>query len=86
MKFRCLCGMDVATEGSLVWEGFMGSQGRNINVPAYLFRTSVNADVRGAPRQEVLSTGRYLLVDVTCRACCTLLGWQYLEAEKEDQK
>ena len=56
------------------------------NHPALLFRRSVNLDPAGAPREEVLSTGRYTLQDVACRACSAQLGWQYVMAEAEDQK
>ena len=34
---------------------------------------------------QVLSTGRYTLADVSCRACCITLGWQYLAAESQEQ-
>ena len=29
-------------------------------------------------RQQSLSTGRYTLQDVRCRACCASLGWKYV--------
>lgn len=35
---------------------------------------------------QVLSTGRYTLTDVSCRACCITLGWQYLAAESQEQR
>jgi hypothetical protein len=35
---------------------------------------------------QVLSTGRYTLADVRCRACCITLGWQYLAAESREQQ
>jgi len=81
VKYACHCGVDVASESLVVWEGFMGT-----NVPALLFRTSVNVDFCGQRRAELLSTGRYVLVDVKCRCCGAQLGWRYLEADKEDQK
>jgi hypothetical protein len=70
---------DVASEGALIWEGFMGLQ-----TPALLFRTTVNLAAPPAcgERREQLSTGVYKLQDVACRACCAVLGWKYLEAER----
>ena len=44
--------------------------------PALLFRTAVNLEPCGAVRQEVLSTGKYLLQDMRCRACHVPVGWQ----------
>lgn len=51
------------------------------HTPALLFRSAVNCSPTGAPRTETLSTGRYDLVDVACRACGAALGWRYLRAE-----
>lgn len=34
----------------------------------------------GAERRERLSTGRYTLIDISCRGCCSKLGWHYLAA------
>ncbi|KAL4519537.1 hypothetical protein Ndes2526B_g01875 [Nannochloris sp. 'desiccata'] len=80
-KYACKCGLDVAGEESLVWEGIMGS-----NHPALLFRRSVNLDSFGPKREECLSTGKYVLQDVACRACSANLGWKYVHAEAQDQK
>ena len=38
------------------------------------------------PCLQTLSTGAYTLVDVRCRACRVVLGWQYLAAESPEQK
>jgi Yippee zinc-binding/DNA-binding /Mis18, centromere assembly len=56
------------------------------NLPALLFRRSVNLDPSGPQREESLSTGKYILQDVACRACSTQLGWQYVAAEAQEQK
>jgi hypothetical protein len=48
--------------------------------PAVLLRETVNVEADGATRSERLSTGRYTLVDVSCRGCGTVLGWRYEEA------
>ena len=48
--------------------------------PAVLLRETVNVDQCGEERKERLSTGRYTLVDITCRGCSKKLGWHYLEA------
>ncbi len=56
------------------------------NHPALLFRRSVNLDPAGPQREESLSTGKYILQDVACRACLNKLGWKYVTAECEDQK
>lgn len=54
--------------------------------PAYLFKAAVNVDPCSARREEVLTTGGYVLVDVHCRSCNTVLGWQYIAAKSEEQK
>lgn len=72
------CGVDVACEAQLLWEGFM-----NVSTPAFLFKAAVNTQGASPPRQELLSTGRYKLHDVSCRGCSALLGWQYLWAERQ---
>lgn len=43
---------------------------------------------RCAPRTcpQTLSSGRYTLQDVRCRACLAALGWQYLEVHSGDQQ
>lgn len=73
---------EVADEQSVVWEGFMGSAQN----PAYLFKTAINVEPCSSRREEVLSTGGYVLVDVSCRGCSTVLGWQYIASKSQDQK
>ena len=74
---------EVAEEQSVVWEGFMGSAQN----PAYLFKSAINVEpCSSRPREELLSTGGYVLVDVHCRGCSTVLGWQYIAAKSQDQK
>ena len=51
----------------------MGSQ-----QPALLLRETVNVERCGEERRERLSTGRYTLVDISCRGCYKQLGWHYL--------
>lgn len=46
------CSTDLALEKSLIWEGFMGSE-----LPAFLFRTTVNIYRFSEPRKQNLSTG-----------------------------
>ena len=50
---------------------------------AILFRSSVNLVQISEERREQLSTGVFVLADVTCRCCNTLLGWRYLSSENE---
>lgn len=54
--------------------------------PAYLFKTAINVEPCSPSREELLSTGGYVLVDVHCRGCNTILGWQYVAAKSQDQK
>lgn len=54
--------------------------------PALLFRAAVNLEESLEARQERLSTGNYMLTDISCRGCTLLVGWRYLWAEREDQK
>ena len=72
------CRADVASQRRLLWEGYMGVQ-----EPALLFRTAVNLERASKLREELLSTGCYVLADVTCRACLSPLGWSYLHASNE---
>ena len=51
--------------------------------PAYLFRSTVNLEAYAPERQEQLSTGVYILVDMRCRGCYTPLGWRYISAQSE---
>ena len=56
-------------------------------VPALLFRSAVNlADADAGPRTETLTSGRYDLQDVRCRACARALGWRYLRASAGAEK
>ena len=48
--------------------------------PAVLLRDTVNVEQCGDERKERLSTGRYTLVDISCRGCYKKLGWHYLAA------
>ncbi|PRW59182.1 yippee-like protein [Chlorella sorokiniana] len=80
-KYTCKCGADTASESGLLWEGFMGAC-----TPALLFRNAVNIEPCGSERQEVLSTGRYTLLDVQCRCCRVPIGWRYITADSPDQR
>lgn len=81
-KYTCTkCGADTASESGLLWEGFMGAC-----TPALLFRNAVNIEPCGVERQEVLSTGRYTLLDVQCRCCRVPIGWRYITADAPDQR
>ncbi|CAK0748600.1 hypothetical protein CVIRNUC_001845 [Coccomyxa viridis] len=75
------CSCDIASSSSLLWEGIMGSR-----QPAVLLRDTVNVEQCGDERKERLSTGRYTLVDISCRGCYKKLGWHYLAATSPDQK
>lgn len=35
---------------------------------------------------QVLSTGRYTLLDVQCRCCRVPIGWRYITADSPDQR
>ena len=43
--------------------------------PAVLLWETVNVEHCGEERKERLSTGRYTLVDISCKGCCRKLGW-----------
>lgn len=48
-KYVCsACGCDIASEASLLWEGYMGAC-----TPALLFKRAVNVEPSAAERQEV---------------------------------
>ena len=70
-----LCSCDIASSSALLWEGIMGSR-----QPAVLLRETVNVETFGGERKEHLSTGRYTLINVSCRGCYEKLGWHYLAA------
>ncbi|KAK9835611.1 hypothetical protein WJX74_004193 [Apatococcus lobatus] len=81
-KYTCAsCGADIASHGQLLWEGYMG-----VRQPALLFTVTLNLDTAASLREEQLSTGCYVLADVTCRACSSPMGWSYLHASNEEQK
>eukprot|EP00192_Tetraselmis_astigmatica_P024286 CAMPEP_0117663816 /NCGR_PEP_ID=MMETSP0804-20121206/8828_1 /TAXON_ID=1074897 /ORGANISM="Tetraselmis astigmatica, Strain CCMP880" /LENGTH=77 /DNA_ID=CAMNT_0005470887 /DNA_START=426 /DNA_END=656 /DNA_ORIENTATION=+ len=62
-RYCCLaCSVEVASSNALIWEGFMGEQ-----QPACLFSTTVNIESYTHQREEQLSTGNYILIDVRCR-------------------
>ncbi len=49
--------------------------------PAYLFKAAINVEPCSARREEVLASGgSWSLIDVHCRGCNTVLGWQHLSA------
>ena len=73
--YAMLCSCDIASSSALLWEGIMGSR-----QPAVLLRETVNVETFGEERKERLSTGRYTLIDVSCRGCYKKLGWHYLAA------
>ena len=54
-----------------------------VRQPALLFRAAINLDQDSKLREEQLSTGCYVLADVTCRACLSPMGWSYLHASNE---
>ena len=54
-----------------------------VQQPALLFRTTLNMETSASLREEQLSTGCYVLADVTCRACLSPMGWSYLHASNE---
>lgn len=54
-----------------------------VRQPALLFKATLNLDTAASLREEQLSTGCYVLADVTCRACLSPMGWSYLHASNE---
>ena len=69
------CSLDVAVQGDIIWEGYMGA-----NKAAYLFGKVLNTEPAAEPRKQQLSTGMFLLQDVRCRSCSTPFGWSYIKA------
>lgn len=79
-KYVCInCSCDVASDVELVWKGFMATE-----KPAFLFSSTVNIHCSPVERKEHLTSGVYVLSDVQCRGCATILGWRYLKAIKQD--
>ena len=68
----------VASQASVRGPGcrFMGAQ-----QAAILFRSSINLEEFAEHRREQLSTGVFVLADVFCRCCQSLIGWRYLSSE-----
>lgn len=77
------CSCDVASTTAVVWEGLTSVVGTG--KPAFLFVKTSSLQYPTAERQEHLTSGVFLLKDVSCRGCGTVLGWRYLKSFQRDQ-
>lgn len=78
-KYVCAtCSCDVASATEKVWEGLMAA-----DTPACRFRDTVNMTSMDE-REEHLTSGVYILADVQCKGCFTLMGWRYLKADSKE--
>lgn len=52
---------------------------------AYLMTKVVNV-IEGSIETRPMITGDYVVCDILCHWCKSLLGWKYLESERKDQR
>lgn len=96
------CLTDLIPTSCIISKGFTGRHGRAYLVsppsPSVLYPagTTPNAGEmkpgdlpnthihKAVPRQLV--TGAHTVSDISCRACGSVLGWKYVEAEEESQR
>jgi Yippee zinc-binding/DNA-binding /Mis18, centromere assembly len=91
---RCnRCSADLCLTSQIISKGFTGRHG-----PAYLVQGQASRDSlhshsstlpntyqnKAVPRELV--TGQHTVSDISCSVCGSVLGWKYVEAQKDRQK
>lgn len=74
------CGTHLAADEDVICRSFHGLIGR-----AYLFERATNV-LRGEPENRSLLSGLYTVADLHCRVCDQVLGWVYIQADRDSQK
>ncbi|XP_022122640.1 protein yippee-like 5 isoform X2 [Pieris rapae] len=79
--FLCAaCDVVLTNRSELISTRFTGATGR-----AFLFHKVVNL-IYSEVQDRVMLTGRHMVRDVSCKNCCTKLGWVYEFATEENQR
>ncbi|KAF3923514.1 hypothetical protein ABW21_db0209281 [Orbilia brochopaga] len=76
------CRTNLCFTSSVISKGFTGRHGR-----AYLVTNLITPNIlHGKPTSRNLQTGAHTVADVSCRVCCSDLGWKYIHAEERSQR
>ncbi|GCE97028.1 hypothetical protein ZYGM_002024 [Zygosaccharomyces mellis] len=76
---RC-CRTHLSSSSQIMSKDYRGKTG-----DAYLMSKLVNV-IDGDIETRPMITGDYLVCDVLCHWCKSLVGWKYLESERKDQR
>ncbi|XP_051149295.1 protein yippee-like At4g27745 [Andrographis paniculata] len=76
----CNCKNLIAFHNQIIPGDFQGRHGS-----AFLFSHAMNIRL-GRSRHRKLTTGEYILADIYCEDCNSLLGWKFLLAEDDSEK
>ncbi|GAV56221.1 hypothetical protein ZYGR_0BA01270 [Zygosaccharomyces rouxii] len=76
---RC-CRTHLSSSSQIMSKDYRGKTG-----DAYLMSKLVNV-IDGNIETRPMITGDYLVCDVLCHWCKSLVGWKYLESERKDQR
>lgn len=76
----CNCRTHLSSSAQVMSKDYRGKTG-----DAYLMSEVVNV-VEGEKETRYMITGKYVVCDIQCHMCKTLVGWKYLESERKDQR
>ncbi|QLQ79016.1 hypothetical protein HG537_0B03630 [Torulaspora globosa] len=74
------CRTHLSSSTQIMSKDYRGKTG-----DAYLMTKVVNV-IEGSVETRPMITGDYLVCDILCHWCKSLLGWKYLESERKDQR
>lgn len=74
------CRTHLSSSTQIMSKDYRGKTG-----DAFLMTRVVNV-IEGSVETRPMITGDYLVCDILCHWCKSLLGWKYLESERKDQR
>lgn len=74
------CRTHLSSYSQIMSKDYRGKTG-----DAYLMNHVVNV-IESTPETRSMITGDYIVCDILCHWCRTLVGWKYLESERKDQR
>lgn len=74
------CRTHLSSSTQIMSKDYRGKTG-----DAFLMSKVVNV-IEGSIETRPMITGDYLVCDILCHWCKSLLGWKYLESERKDQR
>lgn len=74
------CRTHLSSSTQIMSKDYRGKTG-----DAYLMGKVVNV-IEGDVETRPMMTGDYVVCDILCHWCKSLLGWKYLESERKDQR